>query len=82
MMTNGTDIYTGISMNGRKLEKVTSFKYLHGRNPVQGWHLLSKNPHQDCLSNVSRIWQCNAISFASKFEPYQSCYLHSVLWQP
>ena len=24
-----------------------------GSNPVQGWHLLSRNPHQDYLSNGS-----------------------------
>ena len=23
----------------------------HGSNPVQGWHLLSRKPHQNCLSN-------------------------------
>ena len=39
-----------ISMNGQKLEAVTSLKYLGG-NPVQGWHLLSRNPQQDRLSN-------------------------------
>ena len=26
---------------------------VHGSNPVQGWHLLSRSLHQDCLSNAN-----------------------------
>ena len=51
IMTNSMkNISRVVSMNGRKFEKVTSLKYLR-YNPVQGWHLLSRNPHKDCLSN-------------------------------
>ena len=43
---------------------------------MQGWHLLSRSPHQNCLSNGSngqtkQIWRCNVISLASKFKLYK-----------
>ena len=39
---------------------------------MQRWHLLSRSPHQDCLSKaakarLNRIWRCNTISVSSKF---------------
>ena len=50
VMTNSmNNIGADTSMNGQKLEEVISFKYLHRSSPMQGWHLLSRNPHQDCL---------------------------------
>ena len=44
---------------------------------MQGWHLLSRNPHQDCPSNGrmgrrNGIWRTNTFSFASKFKLYKS----------
>ena len=44
---------------------------------MQGWHLLSRSLHQDCLSNGSKSQikkglLCNTISFASKFKLYKS----------
>ena len=51
IMTNSTNnISADFSMNGQKLEGVTSFSYL-GAIPVQGWHLLNRSPHHECLSN-------------------------------
>ena len=51
IMTNSTNnIGADFSMNGQKLEGVTSFNYL-GAIPVQGWHLLNRSPHHECLSN-------------------------------
>ena len=48
-MTNSTNnISADISMNGQKLEEVTSFKYRS--NPEQGWHLFARDPHHDCFS--------------------------------
>ena len=46
-------------------------------NPIQRWHLLSRNLHQDYLSDGSNdqtklIWLCNTTSFASKFKLYKS----------
>ena len=53
VMTNSTNnINADIGMNDEKLEKVTSFKYL-GANRMQRWHLLSRSPHEDCVSNGS-----------------------------
>ena len=53
IMTNSmNNISAEISMNGHKLEEMTNFQ-VSGRTPVQGWHLLSKNQHQGCLSNGS-----------------------------
>ena len=50
IMTNSlNNISADISINGIKLEEVTSFQHL-GAAPVQGWHLLSRNLHQDSLS--------------------------------
>ena len=48
IMTNGmNNISADISMNSQKLGEVP------GSDPVQRWHLLSRNPHQDCLSSGS-----------------------------
>ena len=50
------------SMNSQKLEEVwfvhvwpSDQLQVTGSNPVEGWHLLSRNPHQDCLSNGSNV---------------------------
>ena len=45
--------------------------------PVQGWHLLSRSPHKDCLSNCingqsKQDLLVHTISFASKFKLYKS----------
>ena len=78
-------ISADISMNGQKLEQMTSFKYL-GINPVQGWHLLSRNPHQVCLSNDSngQTKQNLAVQHHELRKQVQAvhvcCHLHSPLW--
>ena len=52
IMTNSTNnISADISMNGKKLEEVT--RSVPESSPVQRWHLLSRSPHQDCLSKGS-----------------------------
>ena len=51
IMTNSVNnISEDIGMNGHKLEEMTSFMYL-GATQVQGWHVLSRSLHQNCLSN-------------------------------
>ena len=51
-MTISTNNFSAeINMNGRKLKDVTSFNYL-GASCVR-MAMLSRNPHQDCLSNGS-----------------------------
>ena len=75
-MTNSTNnISADVSMNGQT-RGGDQFQ-VPGSNPVQGWHLLSRSPHHNCLSNgrnarLSRVWRCNTISFASKFKLYKS----------
>ena len=44
-----------ISMNGQKLEEVTSLK--SWSNLVRGWHLFGRNPHQYHLSSVQDLSQ-------------------------
>ena len=57
VLNNSTsDINTGISKNSQKLKDVTSFFYVPGSNPVKGWHLLSRNPNGDHLSNGSESY--------------------------
>ena len=53
IMTNSmNNISVDISMNSQQLEEVICFN-VPGSSPVQGWHLLCRNPHRDCLSNGS-----------------------------
>ena len=84
MTTNTNNITADISMNGWKLEEVTSFKYL-GTTVVQGWHLLSRSLHQDCLSNGSngQIKQDTAVQRHQLRKQVQvvqvSCHLHPPL---
>ena len=51
-MSINTNISANINKNSQKLEEVTSFKYLVA-TPWQGWHMPSRNPHYDGLSNDS-----------------------------
>ena len=52
IMTNGTNnISAGTSINGKKLEEVTSLGTWE--QPCAKWHLLSRSPHQDFLSKGS-----------------------------
>ena len=52
---------------------------------MQEWHLLSRNPHQDCLSNGSnsqteRIWWCYTISLTGKFKLCKSLFTSLFLY--
>ena len=62
-------------MNGQKLEKVTSFKYLGATLRKDG------NPSAEnriritsmtAVARLSKIWRCNTISFAGKLKLYKS----------
>ena len=70
-MTNSTNnISSDISMNVQNVKGGDQFQVL-GSNSVQRWHLLSRNPHQDCLSNgsngkIKQDRRSNTINFASK----------------
>ena len=53
IMTNSTNnIGADISMNGRDVRRGDLLQ-VHGSKAVQGRHLLSRSPLQDCLSNGS-----------------------------
>ena len=45
MTTSTKDISADINMNGQKLEEMTILSAWS--NPVQGWHLFSRNSQQD-----------------------------------
>ena len=76
------NISVEISLNGQKLERVTSFKYLDWSNLVQGWHLLSRNLNQDCFNN-GQTKQDLAVLYHQFHKQVQgvrvSCHLHPPL---
>ena len=75
IMTNTTNnISADISMRSQTLEEVTSFKYLGATlckfcKPVVRIMIASA---MAAMARLNRIWQCNTISFASKFKLYGS----------
>ena len=75
IMTNSMiNIWADISMNGRKLEEVTSFKCLgatpckHGTCSEVSIRIASAMAE---MARLNRIRRCNTISFASKFKLYK-----------
>ena len=77
IMTNSTNnISADISMNGQKLEEVTSFKYLEVtlcKDGACSAEVRSKIASaMAAMTRLNRIWRCNTISFASKFKPLKS----------
>ena len=69
-------------MNGQKLEEVTSFKYLGGTLWRDGTCTAEVRIRiasaMAAMARLNGIWQCNTISFASKFKLCKSL-LTSVL---
>ena len=57
-----------------------------GSNPVQGWHLLRRSPHQNCLSNGSndQTKEDLAVQHHQLRKQVQAvlvcCHLHPPLW--
>ena len=74
MTTSTNDISANISMNGQKLEEVTSFKYLEATLCEDGTCLsdvcIRIASAVAAMARLNRIWQC--ISFASKLKLYKS----------
>ena len=72
IMTNtSNNINADISMNGQKLEEVTSFKYLGATLCKDGtcsadvrFRIASA---MTAMARINRIWRCNTVSFGSKF---------------
>ena len=77
IITNSmTNISADVSTNGQKLEEVTSFKYLGATLCKDG--TCSAQVHirialaMEAMARLNKIWQCNTISFTSKFKFYKS----------
>ena len=82
VMTNSANnISAGISMNGQKLEEVTSFKYLGPTLCKDGTFSAEvRVRNASAMARLNRIWRCNTISFASKFKLYKSLATFILLW--
>ena len=70
LMTNNTsDIFTGIQVNGQKLETVTSFKYLgsiktdEGSKPEILYRIAQTTA---ALTRLKPVWNERSISLSSK----------------
>ena len=77
IMTHSTNnISVDISMNGQKLVKVTSLKYLGATLCKDGTSSAEVRIRiasaMAATTRLNRIWRCNTISFASKFKLYKS----------
>ena len=74
IMTNSTTISVQISMNGQKLEEVTSFKYLGATLCKDGTCsaevCISIASSMAAMARLKMIWKCNTASFAIKFKLY------------
>ena len=70
------NISADISMNGQKLEDVTSFKYMRATLCKDGTCAAEVRIRiasaMTATARLNRIWRCNTISFASKFKLYKS----------
>ena len=74
IMTNCTsNINADVSMNGRKLEEVVSFKYLRATRCKNGpCSADARIRIASAMARLNRILRCNTISSASKFKLYKS----------
>ena len=77
IMTNSTNnISADISTNGQKLEEMSSVKYLGATLCTDGTCSAEVRIRIAsaiaAIARLNRIWQCNTISFASKFKLYKS----------
>ena len=73
LMTNSStnNISADISMNGQKLEEVTSFKYLGATLCKDGTCSAGIRIRiVSAMTRLNRIWRSNIISFANKFTLY------------
>ena len=73
LMTNS---HADISMNGQKLEDLTTFKFLGATMCKDGTCSAEVRTRitspMAAMARLNRIWRCNATSFASKFKFYES----------
>ena len=73
-----------ISMNGQKLGKVTSFKYLGASlcedDTCSAEIRIRIASAMAAMARLNRIWRFNTISFASKFKLYKSLVTSTLLY--
>ena len=74
IMTDSTNnISVDISMNGQKLEEVTSFEYIGAALREDGTCSAEvRIMIASSMARLNRILRCNTISFASQFKLYKS----------
>ena len=81
MIDSKSNIFADISMNGQKLEEVTSFNYL-GATLCKAGTCSAKVRIRiaSAMARLNRIWRRNTISFASKFKLYESLATYILLY--
>ena len=78
MTKSMNNIGAAISMNGQKLEEVTSFMYLYlgatmwKDGTCSAEVCIRRTSAMAAMARLNRVWQCNTISFASKYKLYKS----------
>ena len=76
MPSNMHSISADISINGQKLQEVTSFKYLGATLCKDGTCSAETRIRiasvMAAVARLNRVWQSNTISFTSKFKLYKS----------
>ena len=73
IMTNTNSIRADVSLNSQKLEEVTSFKYLGATLCKDGTCSAEVSIRiASAMARLSRLWQCNIISFARTVKLYKS----------
>ena len=78
---SASNVSVDISMNGQKLEEVTSFNYL-GATLCKAGTCSAKVRIRiaSAMARLNRIWRRNTISFASKFKLYESLATYILLY--
>ena len=84
IMTNSTNNISAaisISMNGQKLEKESSFKYLGATLCKDGTCSAEVCIRvTSAMARLNRIWQCNTTSFTCKFKLHKSLATSTLLY--
>ena len=84
IMTSTTiKISSNISMNGQKVEEVTSFEYLGATlckdSTCSAEVCIRIASAMAAMARLSRTWWCNTISFTGKFKLYKSLVISILL---
>ena len=84
MIISTNNISTDISINGQKLDKVTSFKYvgatLRKYGTCSAEIRIRIASAMAAMARLNKIWRCNTISFANKFKLFNSLVTYILLY--